>query len=183
MKHCTIDCQHSASSQRGGTSSGHASSQRPPGPRADSSVWYVLIYGSQEENWLQRRSRTLRPAHSMSVDRMRKGAILDHSPTGAWLTRSDLLAISIGRQPFGREVLPQTTAGLSTLCSGRAVGSLRSKHGSGASIWSAAVGPSSKADPKIGGSRCRSDVAGSPVDVGLQLAVALAAAGRSLGIQ
>jgi hypothetical protein len=31
---------------------------------------------------------TLRPAHSMSVDRMRKGAIFAHSPSGAWLTMS-----------------------------------------------------------------------------------------------
>ena len=31
---------------------------------------------------------TLRPAHSMSVDRMRKGAIFAQSPSGAWLTMS-----------------------------------------------------------------------------------------------
>ena len=31
---------------------------------------------------------TFLPAHSMSVDRMRKGAILAHSPSGAWLIRS-----------------------------------------------------------------------------------------------
>lgn len=93
----------------------HAAVQRPVGWHENGAVLHTLIVGSlgttkgvraahsptaphatathsnQElphAACSHQQQPTLRPQHSMSTDRTRRGASLDHSPSGAWLTRS-----------------------------------------------------------------------------------------------